>query len=344
MFRSPLALAGLWLAAVIAGLMAAPSARAAGERPAAVRVEMTDEMGPVLADSRGLTLYTWGGDRKAGESLCTSKRFTHANGAGSMSYELPEPQKRAACAQIWPPFLASADAEPVGDWALITREDKARQWTYLGKPLYTYAQDGQPGETNGMDGSSGRYLTGRYPAWAPLDSPRHVTAGNTAAGRVLMTEHGGVLYVQKGGVTKVSSCRGPCQTAWKPLAAPAVARAPRGWSIVDPGDGRPQWAYLGKALFTYTGDVGFGDVNGRDEAGWEPVVLQKPLPPPAELTIQITADGDVYADRNGMTLYSWGCGDEGPDRALCDIPGATQTYRLSICGAPATCIATWRPV
>ncbi|MDB5425600.1 MAG: hypothetical protein JWQ29_3016, partial [Phenylobacterium sp.] len=42
--------------------------------------------------------------------------------------------------------------------------------------------------------------------------------------------------------------------------------------------------------------------------------------------------------------YSWGCGDEGPDRALCDIPGATQTYRLSICGAPATCIATWRPV
>ena len=341
MFKSYLALAAFCLAVMLAG----PPARAAEARPTGVRVELTDEMGPVFADPLGKTLYVWAGDRKPGESLCTSARHTHARGAGSVSYELPEPHKRPACAQIWPPFLAPADAKPVGAWSVIGREGGASQWAYKGKPLYTYVQDAQPGEINGMDGASGRSLAGRYPAWAPLDAPSGVAAGNTAAGRVLMTERGAVLYYQKpGGVTKAGFCQAECLTAWKPLTAPAVIRPPRGWSVIDLKDGRRQWAYRGKALYTYAGDVAFGALNGRDAPGWDALVLQAPLPPPADLTVQVTGDGEVYGDGAGLTLYSWGCGDEGPDRALCDIPGTTQTYRLSICGAPATCIATWRPV
>ena len=54
-------------------------------RPAGVRLEMTDEMGPVLADARGLTLYTWRGDRKPGESLCGDTQYSHVIGAGGVS-------------------------------------------------------------------------------------------------------------------------------------------------------------------------------------------------------------------------------------------------------------------
>src|SRR5690606_10998592 len=127
------------------------------------------------------------------------------------SYELPEPELRPTCTQIWPPFLAAADAEPVGDWTLITRTDGAKQWAFSGKPLYTFVQDGQPGEINGIDGYSGRVLSGRTPAWAPMDAPRGVIANNSSVGRILMTEHGKVLYFKAGGVTKASTA----SASWK---------------------------------------------------------------------------------------------------------------------------------
>ena len=45
-----------------------------------------------------------------------------------------------------------------------------------------------------------------------------------------------------------------------------------------------------------------------------------------------------------MTIYMFSCTEESPDASVCDVPGATQVYRHSICGQPAECIATWRPV
>ncbi len=338
-------LSARWLAACLCLLALGPFGLArALEAPSGLRIEMTDENGAVLADPRGRSLYTSGGDRKPGESACQDGLYTHARGAGSMSYELPEPHKRPACSATWPPYLAEADALPVGDFTLVRRDTGARQWAYKGKPLYTYIHDRQPGELNGMDGA-GRVLGGRYPAWAPLDAPRGVVAATTEAGRVLMTEGGKVLYFRKsGGLTKASTCSAGCPDLWSPLAAPAIGRPPKDWSIVQLGDGERQWAYQGRPLFTFSGDSRFAEMNGRDEPGWAPLAIQPRLAPPPELSIQVTADGEVYADSHGMTVYSWGCNDEGPDRALCDIPGATQTYRLSICGAAATCVKTWKPV
>lgn len=60
-----------------------------------------------------------------------------------------------ACAVTWPPVLASPDASSsVGEWKTIPR-GTARQWTFRGKPVYTYAKD-QPGETKG-DGIDGEW-------------------------------------------------------------------------------------------------------------------------------------------------------------------------------------------
>lgn len=58
-----------------------------------------------------------------------------------------------ACAEMWPPVLASeGSSSVVGEWKTIQR-GKARQWSYRGKPVYTYSKDA-PGETkgNGVDG------------------------------------------------------------------------------------------------------------------------------------------------------------------------------------------------
>jgi predicted lipoprotein with Yx(FWY)xxD motif len=58
-----------------------------------------------------------------------------------------------ACSKLWPPFMASDGATSVvGQWQ-TTQRGTARQWTYKGKPVYTYARD-TPGAQAG-DGSDG---------------------------------------------------------------------------------------------------------------------------------------------------------------------------------------------
>lgn len=44
------------------------------------------------------------------------------------------------CADTWPPLIATA-AATVGDWKSFSREDGAFQWSYKGKPVYTYSKD-----------------------------------------------------------------------------------------------------------------------------------------------------------------------------------------------------------
>jgi predicted lipoprotein with Yx(FWY)xxD motif len=86
---------------------------------------MTPAAGTVLADARGMTLYTFDRDSVPGKSAC--------NGP---------------CATNWPPMMAMAGA-PAGDWTVITRDDGGKQWAYKGKPLYTWAKDTKPGDTTG---------------------------------------------------------------------------------------------------------------------------------------------------------------------------------------------------
>ena len=313
----------------------------AGEpTPGDVRVVATDEMGPVFADAQGLSLYVWRGDRP-GQSRCNGDRPTEVLGSGEVAYHLPDPDRRMTCQQMWPPLLASAASQPVGRWDLVARTDGSRQWAYDRQPVYRFFADGQPGEINGYAGGLNRTTGGRLPLWSPMPGPGGVTARLTSAGRVLMTEQGKVLYSP---TSTRSGCVGACLERWRPLHAPAVAEQIGAWRITQAADGARHWTYRGRPVYTYAGDVRFGELNGLDEDGWAPVVLQKPLAPPPGITRQVTADGEVFADAAGRTLYSWGCVEEAADRAYCDVPGASQAYRRGICGPPATCIATWRPV
>jgi predicted lipoprotein with Yx(FWY)xxD motif len=81
--------------------------------------------GAVLADARGMTLYTTERDRP-GISSCV-----------------------AACAQAWPPLLAGADAKPAGRLTLVARADGGRQWAWDGRPLYLWSKDLSPGDVAG---------------------------------------------------------------------------------------------------------------------------------------------------------------------------------------------------
>jgi predicted lipoprotein with Yx(FWY)xxD motif len=55
----------------------------------------------------------------------------------------------AACAQIWPPFMAPANAQAVGGFTAITRADGTKQWAFNGHPLYNFTGDAKAGDANG---------------------------------------------------------------------------------------------------------------------------------------------------------------------------------------------------
>ena len=114
-------------AAIAAGL-AAGAARADEDYG---QLKVTESAhGKVLPDAKGMTLYTYDEDM-AGQSAC---------------YD--------SCAQNWPPALAEAGAQPVGDLTLVKRKDGSMQWADSGKPLYTFKNDKQPGDVTG-DGKGG---------------------------------------------------------------------------------------------------------------------------------------------------------------------------------------------
>ena len=112
---------GLATAAVLAILSAAP---ASAEDYGPMQV-MKTSMGNVLADAKGMTLYTFDKDAM-GKSNCNGE-----------------------CAEYWPPAKASASDKPAGDLTIIKRDDGSLQWADSGKPLYTFAKDTKPGDVMG---------------------------------------------------------------------------------------------------------------------------------------------------------------------------------------------------
>jgi predicted lipoprotein with Yx(FWY)xxD motif len=91
-------------------------------------------LGSVLVDSTGLTLYGRTSDTN-GMSSCTG-----------------------ACATAWPPLTVSSSTLPAGldakIFSVITRPDGSHQLRAGKWPLYRYAGDAAPGDTNGQ-GSGG---------------------------------------------------------------------------------------------------------------------------------------------------------------------------------------------
>lgn len=81
--------------------------------------------GEVLTTPSGMTLYTYDKDQH-NASNCTG-----------------------SCAQNWPPFAAQANDQASDDFSTIKRKDGSMQWTYEGKPLYTFVGDKAAGDANG---------------------------------------------------------------------------------------------------------------------------------------------------------------------------------------------------
>ncbi|MGH2725067.1 MAG: COG4315 family predicted lipoprotein [Actinomycetota bacterium] len=111
---------------------ASPEPESPAPPEAGVTVDTAEsELGTILTDADGRTLYVFLNDSE-GESTCYDD-----------------------CAQTWPALEAEGDlqaGEGVDASLLGTteRQDGALQVTYNAMPLYSFADDAQPGDTNGQ--------------------------------------------------------------------------------------------------------------------------------------------------------------------------------------------------
>ncbi|MFF2731232.1 hypothetical protein ACFVS9_25410 [Streptomyces sp. NPDC058008] len=131
--------ASLLLAAVLTGCSGSTSGEGNGptsssaspSAAATVDTKSAGKLGSILVDDKGRTLYLFLADTKD-KSNCTG-----------------------ACAKAWPPLLTKGTAG-VGsgvDKAMLgmtKRSGGDEQVTYNGHPLYYYAGDTKPGQTNGQ--------------------------------------------------------------------------------------------------------------------------------------------------------------------------------------------------
>ncbi len=325
--------------------------------PPGFSVQNTELEGPVFADPNGKTLYRWQlqslrngdlGDRKGQISTCNDVVATTNSGLMSPypgGFLLPDLDERQSCSEAWPPVLAGDDAEEVGKWTIVEREDGSKQWAYDGYPMYISDLDQKPGDvlggTNRDTGGDGPAV--RTPVGPSPKIPPAFDIAQVSIGRLLVNHEGYSVYTSDFDEVNKSNCRGECLETWKPVPAPEAAQPQGSWTIIERSPGIRQWAFRGKPVYTYIPDPRYRSFIGSDEPGWNNVFTQKVAAPPAEFTIQDGRVGHVLADARGRSIYVHHCGDDAVDQLACDHPGVTQAYRLAICGGGdmEKCLETW---
>lgn len=236
---------------VVAVATAAAHSDGVAERGAGVTVSvLSTDVGRILVDSRGRTLYLFAPDR-TNASTCYGK-----------------------CAAFWPPLLtAGAPHAARGAKATLLgttkRKDGKVQVTYAGHPLYLFKQDTAAGDAHGQGVENVWYALSAGGARVTTAPPvATIKLAHTGLGSVLVDSHGMTLYMFTPDTASMSACYGPCAAIWPPLLVAGKLRAAAGLQTpllgtIQRTDGSMQVAYNGHPLYYFAKDTKPGDTNGQ---------------------------------------------------------------------------------
>ncbi|GAB3276243.1 SCO0930 family lipoprotein [Actinocorallia lasiicapitis] len=258
-------------------------------KPVALSVQNDPSLGKIVVDGKGWTLY----------------RFDKDTAEPSVS------NCEDDCAKAWPPVKSSDDVQLKGvSKSLVgttTRADGSEQVTLGGWPLYRYAKDTQPGDTNGQGvggawfasnpaGKKAKAAADTPPAPQEPAPPKPSTTTppqqNNGGGQnnwkgwtvlkavkdaklnwIVVDGKGWTLYrfdkdVQN---SKKSNCNGDCAKAWPPVKFQGKLKL-TGVSKnlignIMRADGICQVTLNGWPLYRYAKDTQPGDTNGHGVGG-----------------------------------------------------------------------------
>jgi predicted lipoprotein with Yx(FWY)xxD motif len=244
----------------------------------------------------------------------------------------------ALCMKVFVPFAAPPAARQIQhntfeEWSVVEREDGTLQWALNGKPLYTYVHDVDPGSVGGLSlaykgtmrrNAAGRLVGGRgrvvvrglveipdpepFPSgWKPalfypvtnveLPPGFLIKEVPDVAAFSLTSDDGHSLYINNE-MNEINAAD------WEPVWAPLLAEPKGDFSFIDREDGIRQWAYRGKALYSFSRDMAPGYANGIKAGGEWSVAMVAQYYMPSEVSLQTTqALGKVLATSDGQTLY-----------------------------------------
>ena len=246
------------------------------------------------ADTRGLALYTYDKDVEPGKSTCIDD-----------------------CAKAWPAALAPKGVKASGDWSLISRDGGAKQWAFKGKPLYTFIKDAKPGDATGNGAQNGIWHSIAFRPTAEIKVPAGfaVDVVRRLNGQALVDADKRTVYFFDGKSLPEAACKvSSCVTRWAPVSAPEIARPVGDFTIVTAADSTRQWAYKGKPLFTFSGDLSKGDAHGDGIDGkWHGLVLARYFMPSDAKVDYDVARGAMLTTSRGLTLYRQGVSDHSLD-------------------------------
>jgi predicted lipoprotein with Yx(FWY)xxD motif len=132
-----------------------------------VKAAPSQKLGTILVDSQGLSLYALSGE-SASHWVCTS----------------------SGCVKVWHPLTVPTGQKPggsVSSLSTVKRPDGTVQVAYKGMPLYTFAQDTAPGQTNG----EGIKDVG---TWKAVTTAAASSASSSGASAPATTSSGGGSY------------------------------------------------------------------------------------------------------------------------------------------------------
>jgi len=222
-----------------------------------LEVSANAELGDVLTDSAGLSLYRFDED----------------------TAEPPKSNCNGDCATAWPPVPANDASAGAGiDKALlgeVTRADGSKQLTIAGWPAYRYAKDTKAGDLTGQ-GVGGKWYalapTGKKASVAGL--PGLSTRNDPNLGEIVVDKNGMTVYrfaKDKAWPEPVSNCLGACLEKW-PVVAPVSANdtkdvQKKGLMSFTRSDGAKQQTVNCSPIYTFAGDKKAGDTNGQGVGG-----------------------------------------------------------------------------
>ena len=256
-----------------------------------MRFEQHPELGAILVDSSGNTLYLFTDDER-GVSNC---------------YQ--------GCAAAWPPLLTAGD--PIaGEGAessrvdITTRTDGSSQVTYNGWPLYRFAADETPSSTMGQNVGGMFFAVSTY--GGPIQTNAVVKISpHPDLGDILVDSSGRTLYFFTVDERNQSNCLGGCATAWPPLITIGEPLGDEGISVgrlgtVTREDGYLQASYNGWPLYYFAPDRKPGDARGQNSGDiW--FVVSTYGGPIQNNAVVMASDHSYYStiltDASGRTLY-----------------------------------------
>ncbi|MGW7402531.1 SCO0930 family lipoprotein [Streptomyces sp. NPDC054833] len=221
-------------------------------------VAANPDLGKVLTDGSGLTLYRFDAD----------------------TANPPKSNCDGDCATTWPPVPADDATAGEGiDKSLlgeVTRSDGTKQLTIGGWPAYRYAKDVNAGDVNGQG------VGGKWFALAPNGKKATLSAlpglsvrKDAKLGDIVVDKNGMTVYrfiKDKAWPKSVSNCTGACLEKW-PAVAEVSANDTKGvkkkglMGFTRPDNGTKQMTVNCWPIYTFSGDKAPGDTNGQGVGG-----------------------------------------------------------------------------